>query len=72
MQARSVAKGQSLLNEAAPIVSEYITRKRMTALGFTSNINELTFFKAECFQLIEQEIDKVQAEEAKKRGSRKR
>lgn len=63
-------KGTGLVNETAWIVNEYATRKRLAGLGYTTDIRNLSGFKAECFCIIEEEIEKTLAQEAKKRGSR--
>lgn len=54
------------------MINEYSQRKRLTKLGYTTNINELSAFKAEAFMIIETEIDKLEAEERKKAKHGKR
>ncbi len=72
MQARAAVKGQALVNEAAPIFHEYVMRKRLAKLGYVSDMSTLSAFKAECFYLIDVEVDDTQAKEAQRRGNRKR
>lgn len=52
---------------AAPIVSEYIERKRLAGIGFTSPLSDLPAWKAEAFVFIDSQLDKLQAEEMKKK-----
>lgn len=71
MQARSSFKGGSLNNEAAVFVAEYIQRKRLAKLGFTSDISCLNAIKAEIFGIIDVELDKCQAEDMRSKHGRK-
>ena len=50
-------------NETAPLLMEFIARKRLAELGFMFDPSDLSIFKAECFQLISTEIQKLEAEE---------
>lgn len=52
---------------ASPIVSEYIQRKRLKALGFTSSTDRLPAWKAEAFIFIDAQIDKLNSDEMKKK-----
>jgi hypothetical protein len=72
MQARAACKGHALQTEAAPYFAEYVQRKRLAKLGYFSPLSELSAMKAEIFGMIDVEIEKCQAEEARaKRGGRK-
>jgi hypothetical protein len=71
MQARACFKGSSLSNEAAPFVAEYLQRKRLAKLGYTSNISGMDALKAEIFGIIDVEMDKCQAEEMRSKHGRK-
>ena len=42
---------------------EFIARKRLAELGYMFDPSDLSIFKAECFQLISTEIQKLEAEE---------
>lgn len=61
-------------NGSMPLFVEYFLRQRMAKLGYTSNINTLSAWKAESFGVIDLEIAGLKAEAAKKaskkRGSR--
>ena len=57
MQTRASYKGSSMQNEAAHYVAEYAQRKRLAALGFTSDLRELSSFRAEIFCIIDTEAD---------------
>jgi hypothetical protein len=71
MQARAAFKGQNLQNEAAGFVAEYAQRKRLAKLGYTSSVGELSALKSEIFTLIDVEIGKCEAEQARaKHGKR--
>ena len=52
-------------NEAAHHIAEYAQRKRLAALGYTTNISELSALKAEIFGIIDCEIDSCQKSGAK-------
>ena len=72
MQTRAAYKGSPLQNEAAPYVMEYLERKRLSKLGFTSPLGELSAMKAEIFVMIDVELDKLQSESTgAKHGRRK-
>ena len=49
-------------DEAAPYVVEYLERKRLSKLGYTSPLGELCALKAEIFVMIDVELDKLQSE----------
>ena len=71
MQTRAAYKGSQMQNEAAPYVVEYLERKRLSKLGYTSPLGELCALKAEIFVMIDIELDKCQSEDARsKRGKR--
>lgn len=65
MQTRASFKGSHMQNEAAPYLSEYAQRKRLAKLGYTTNLGELSAFKAEIFGIIDVQLDKCQAEQAR-------
>lgn len=71
MQARASYKGSALQNEAAIFVAEYAQRKRLSKLGYTSNISELSALKAEIFGIIDIELDKCQSEDMRSTNGRK-
>lgn len=54
-------------NEAAPIVAEYASRKRLADLGYTTSFDELDAIKAECFLMISGQISKLDSEKAKRK-----
>lgn len=60
-------RGHPLINNAAPILAEYNARKRLADLGFTSDLSSLDCVKAEAFIVISQELDRLQAEEYKRK-----
>lgn len=45
----------------------FIERKRLSALGYTSPIDDLDCYTATCLLLVSQEIDKLEEEEMKKK-----
>jgi len=66
--------GATLQNEASILVSEYIQRKRLAKLGFTTDLEQLDTWTAEAFILIDHEIDVLQDKKSKekpKNGRRK-
>jgi len=65
IQTKAAYNGQSLVNEAAPLVHEYNTRVRLAKLGYRSDLGSLSAFKAECFTLIDRTLDAERAKEAK-------
>lgn len=71
MQTRASYRGSSLQNEAAPFIAEYIQRKRLAKLGFTSDISSVSALKAEIFGIIDVELDKCQAEDMRSKHGRK-
>lgn len=60
-------KGLKSTNDAYPLVSEYSQRRRLAKLGYTSNISELSAWKASVFVMIDSEIDRLESEEMKKK-----
>jgi hypothetical protein len=52
---------------ASPIVGEYIQRKRLASLGYSSRLSDLPAWKAEAFILIDSQIDKINSDEMKKK-----
>jgi hypothetical protein len=71
MQARAAFRGSSMTNEAAPFVAEFVQRKRLAKLGYTSSISELDALKAEIFGIIDVELEKCQAEDMRSKHGRK-
>lgn len=67
MQVTAAFRGANLVNEAAPYLAEYVTRKRLAKLGFTSPLDALDSLKADIFCMIDAEIDDLQAKEIKKK-----
>lgn len=72
MQTRAAFKGSHMQNEAAPFVFEYVERKRLTKLGYTSPLSELSALKAEIFVMIDIELDKCQSDEARSKNGRRK
>jgi hypothetical protein len=71
MQARAAFRGSSMTNEAAPFVAEFVQRKRLAKLGYTSSISEMDALKAEIFGIIDVELEKCQAEDMRSKHGRK-
>jgi hypothetical protein len=71
MQARAAFRGSSMTNEAAPFVAEFVQRKRLAKLGYSSSISELDALKAEIFGIIDVELEKCQAEDMRSKHGRK-
>lgn len=71
MQARAAFRGSSMTNEAAPFVAEFVQRKRLAKLGYTSSISGLDALKAEIFGIIDVELEKCQAEDMRSKHGRK-
>lgn len=65
IQTKAAFNGRALHTEAAPYLAEYISRKRLASLGFTSPISELDCIKAEIFCMIDTEIQVLQSQETK-------
>lgn len=53
--------------EAAPIVSEYLDRLKLSKLGYRFPGGTLDAEKAEAFVCVADELEKAQADESKKR-----
>jgi hypothetical protein len=66
-QARFAYRGSKFTNEAAPLVYEYSARKLMAKLGYTTDLGSLSSFKAECFMIIDGEINKEREKQMKRR-----
>jgi len=49
------------------LISEFNARQRLAKLGFTEDFGCLEGFTADCFLIISDEIDKVTAEESKRK-----
>ena len=52
-------------NEAAPLLAEFNQRRRLAKLGYQFDPGSLSVFKAECFILIDSEIDRLESEAMK-------
>lgn len=63
-------KGFQFVNEAAPLLVEFNQRRRLAKLGYQFDSRSLSAWKAECFSLIDAEIDRLESEamKAKTRG----
>lgn len=57
------------------LVREYLTRKRMATLGFTTDISKVPAWKIDALMIIDSEMDKIVSDkserESKTRGKRK-
>lgn len=54
------------------IVAEYNQRMNLHKLGYTFDIRTLSSLKADCFNIVASEINKIEAEMAKKAKKRVR
>jgi len=54
------------VNEALPLVAEYVQRSMLRKLGFTSSADDLSIFDVEAFSVISDEIARLEKEEMKK------
>ena len=52
-----------MTNEAASYVAEYMTRRRLSKLGYRFDPSKLDCLKAEVFSIISVEIDKIESKE---------
>ena len=59
-----------MMNEKHPVVNEYISRKRLAELGFTSDLSQLPSWKGNDFIFISNELDRLK-EQDRKREARK-
>lgn len=59
------------MNEATPVVSEYLTRLRLAKIGYTSDMRNLSVTKGEAFLFISQELDRLESEEMKRKAKRR-
>lgn len=57
---------------ASGLVYEYVERKRLASLGFTSSLSHLDSWKADAFVFIDSQIDKLNSEEMKKKQKGKK
>lgn len=60
------------MNEAAPLLYEYNSKKVLAKLGYRFDSNELSVFDAEVYNLIASEISQLESEEIKKNRAKKR
>lgn len=56
-----------MMNAAAPLLAEFNQRRRLAKMGYRFRPEALSVFKAECFVLIDSEIDRLEAEEMKRK-----
>lgn len=61
-------KGLQGTTAGLPYVVEFIHRKRLADLGFTSPLGELPTQKADAFILISSQLDKLETDKNKKRN----
>lgn len=59
MAVRAVYDSLDFRNEATPLVSEFIDRRRLAKLGFTSSFDELTAWKADAFIVIDVKLEEL-------------
>jgi len=59
MQVSWAAQGLQSTNSAAPIVAEYSNKKMLQQLGYTFNVDDLTYFEVECYNIIEAKLAKL-------------
>ena len=58
-------------NEAFPVVQEFYQRKILTELGYSSGLtSDLAYDKADRFLEVHNEIEKIRAEDSKRRGKK--
>lgn len=49
-----------MVNEAQPLVEEYMRLEWMKNLGYTRNLGSLSVFKHECFVIIGSEFERLE------------
>ena len=59
-------KGMSGSNGATGLVQEFIIRQKLSKLGYSFDIDELSSFKAMCFGVIADEVAAQERAEMKK------
>lgn len=59
-------------NETAFLLGEYVTRKRLAKLGYTSPIDQLDSFRVEAFCMIDAEIEDLSSKEMKKANGKRK
>jgi hypothetical protein len=62
---------RGIYNETTPIVSDYLTRLMIRKAGMTSDYGELDCFDLHCYCIIQGELSKMEAEEAKKQRAKR-
>jgi hypothetical protein len=62
-QVRAAFKEIPFTNEAAPLLAEFNQRRRLAKMGYHFDIRRLSAWKADCFVLIDSEIDRLECEE---------
>jgi hypothetical protein len=60
--AASPQGGVIIDNECALLIAEYNARQSLRKLGYPSDPKELNCFKAECFLIIQSELQKIEEE----------
>ena len=63
---RALYKGISVNNEASFIVNDYLFRKSMRKKGYYDRLEDLDCFSADCFTLIDIELNELQDKEMKR------
>lgn len=64
------SSNQIISEVACFYLSQYATRLRLKKLGYTDSIENLDCITAEAFNVISQEIDKIEEAESKKKNKR--
>jgi hypothetical protein len=67
-QVRAAYRTGACVNFTHAYVREYLDRKALAEIGYTSDLNDLDNDKADVFLLIHNELIKIQNEESKKRS----
>lgn len=60
------------VNGMAPIVGEYLDKKRLAKLGYVFDSDDLSTFKAECFRIIDNEINSIKHKKSKNGAAKSR
>ena len=55
-----------------PFVAEYMMRRRLKRIGFTSSFDDLPYIKAEMFTMIDSKVEILQEKERKKKNGNRR
>ena len=70
-QVRAAFNGHAIITEAAPLVSEYLTRLKLAKIGYRFDPAKIDAEKADGFVIVADEIEKAEADETKKRAKKK-